>query len=87
MKLSELFRRIGVEFEIDMPEDAEEKLLCVRDLRDFVRKAYRAQGIEISSGAVYDRICQIAALLTRIDTSTITPETRLADLMQRNRAA
>lgn len=87
MQLSALFERFEIEFELDLPADAEERLLRVADVRDFIRKAYARQGIEISSGAVFDRLRQIAAVLTRTDASEIEPQTRLADLVSGRRAA
>jgi hypothetical protein len=86
MELRELFSRFEIEFELDLPEDAEETLACVRDVRDYVRKAYRDQGIEISSGAAFERIRRITALLTRADASEIEPGSRFTDLLQ-HRAA
>jgi len=81
MELSELFARFEVEFELELPEDAEQRLLTVSDVRDCIRKDYRRQGIEISAGAVFDRLRQIIAILTRTDATDIEPETRLADLV------
>jgi hypothetical protein len=80
MHVSELFQRYEIEFELDLPEDAEETLVYVRDVRDYIRKAYREQGIEASSGAIFDRLRQITAVLTRTDASEIEPQTRLSDL-------
>lgn len=87
MDLNELFARFEIEFEIDLPEDAEERMLRVCDVRDFVRKAYRAQGIEISAGAVFERLRRLSAVHTKTDASDIEPETRFADLVSRPRAA
>jgi hypothetical protein len=82
MELRELFARFEIEFELDLPDDAEETLTCVRDVRDYVRKAYDNQGVELSSGAAFERIRRITALLTRIDASEIEPGSRFADLLQ-----
>jgi hypothetical protein len=87
MQVGALFERFAVEFELDMPAEAEEKLLRVADVRDFIRKAYARQGIEISAGAVFDRLRQLAALLTHADASEIEPQTLLADLVAGRRAA
>ncbi len=86
MELRELFARFEIEFELDLPDDAEETLICVRDVRDYVRKAYRDQGVEISSGATFERLRRITALLTRTDASEIEPASRFADLVQKYRA-
>jgi hypothetical protein len=87
MELSELFLRFEVEFELDMPGDAEETLLCVRDVRDHIRKIYREQGVEAPSGAIFERLRRITAVLTRVDASDIEPQTRLCDLIPKHRAA
>lgn len=87
MELRELFARIEIEFELDLPDDAEETLLCVRDVRDYIRKAYRDQGVEISSGATFERLRRITAVLTRTDASEIEPASRFADLIAQYRAA
>jgi hypothetical protein len=87
MELRELFSRFEIEFELDLPDDAEETLLCVRDVRDYIRKAYGDQGVEISSGATFERLRRITALLTRTDASEIEPATRFADLIPQYRAA
>jgi hypothetical protein len=87
MDLNELFSRFEVEFELDLPDDAEESLVCVRDVRDHIRKVYREQGIEASAGAIFERLRRITALLTRTDASEIAPAPRLSDLVQAHRAA
>lgn len=87
MELRELFARFEIEFELDLPDDAEETLVCVRDVRDYVRKAYRDQGIEIPSGATFERIRRITALMTRADASEIEPASRFADLLPKYWAA
>ena len=86
MDLNELYERFEIEFEIDLPDDAEETLGRVKDVRDFVRTAYRTQGIEISAGAVFERVRRISAVLTHSDASEIEPETRFADLIARRAA-
>ena len=87
MDLNEVFSRYEVEFELDLPDDAEDSLLCVRDVRDYIRKVYRDQGIEASAGAIFERLRRITAVLTRTDASEIAPETRLSDLVRTHRAA
>ena len=89
MELSELFSRFEVEFELDIPEDVEETLQCVRDVRDYIRQVYREQGIEASAGAIFERVRRLTAQLTHSDASEIEPATRFADLMpgRPNRAA
>ena len=87
MDLNELFTRFEVEFELDLPDDAEDTLVCVRDVRDYIRKIYREQGIEASAGAIFERLRRIAAVLTHADASEIEPQTRLADLIPNDRAA
>jgi hypothetical protein len=87
MDLNELFSRFEVEFELDLPDDAEDTLVCVRDVRDYIRKVYRDQGIEASAGAIFERLRRIAAVLTQTDASEIAPATRLCDLVQASRAA
>ena len=87
MDLNELFTRFEVEFELNLPDDAEDTLVCVRDVRDYIRKIYREQGIEASSGAIFERVRRITAVLTHADASEIEPQTRLADLVLNDRAA
>ena len=81
MDLNELFERFEIEFELDLPEDAEETLLTVRDVRDYIRRIYRDQGIEAPAGAIFERVRRITAVLTHTDVSEIEPPTRFADLM------
>ncbi len=87
MDLDELFLRFEVEFELDMPDDAENTLVCVRDVRDYIREVYREQGIEAPAGAIFERVRRIAAHVTHADASEIEPKTRLADLILNSRAA
>lgn len=87
MELYELFERFEVEFELDLPDDAEETLPTVRDVRDYIRKIYRDQGIEAPAGAIFERIRRLTALLTRADASEIEPPTRFTDLLPDPRAA
>jgi hypothetical protein len=87
MELNELFSRFEVEFELDMPDDAEDTLVQVRDVRDYIREVYREQGIEAPAGAIFERVRRIAAHLAHADASEIEPQTRLADLIRHNRAA
>jgi hypothetical protein len=81
MELMELFERFEIEFELDLPEDAEDTLLTVRDVRDCIRKIYRDQGIEAPSGAIFERLRRLTATLTHSDASEIEPPTRFADLL------
>jgi hypothetical protein len=87
MELYELFERFEIEFELDLPDDAEETLLTVRDVRDSIRQIYREQGIEAPSGAIFERLRRLTALLTRADASDIEPATRFSDLLPTHRAA
>jgi hypothetical protein len=87
MEMNELFSRFEVEFELDMPDDAEDTLVHVRDVRDYIREVYREQGIEAPAGAIFERVRRIAAHLTHADASEIEPQTRLADLIRQDRAA
>jgi hypothetical protein len=80
MHLSELLSCFENEFELDIPEDAEETMVCVRDVRDYVREVYREQGIEVPSGAVFERIRRLVAVLTATDATDIRPDTKLVDL-------
>ncbi len=81
MELIELFERFEVEFELDLPADAEETLPTVRDVRDHIRRAYRDEGIEAPSGAIFERLRRLTACLTHTDASEIEPPTRFADLL------
>jgi acyl carrier protein len=81
MELQELFSRFEIEFEIDLPDDAEETLRCVRDVRDCVRRIYREQGIEAPAGAIFERLRRLIAVLARVDASEIEPQTHFADLL------
>lgn len=87
MELYNLFLRFSQEFEVDFPENAEEKLVSVKDVRDYVRKEISKQGIECSAGVVFDRICRLMAIVLRVDVSEIGPETRFADVLKRRSAA
>lgn len=80
MQLSELLSCFENEFELDIPEDAEESMLCIRDVRDYVREVYRGQGIEVPAGAVFERIRRLVAVVTATDATDVRPDTRLADL-------
>lgn len=81
MEVSDLLGRFEIEFEIDIPENAEDSLVTVRDVRDYIRKVYREQGIEAPAGAIFERMRRMIAVLTRNDASDIEPATRLADLV------
>ena len=83
----ELYERFEIEFELDLPGDAEETLLTVRDVRDCIRRIYREQGIEAPSGAIFERLRRVTAVLTRADASDIEPATRFSDLLPAPRAA
>jgi hypothetical protein len=80
MNLSDLFERLEVEFELEIPEDAEDSLLCVQDVRNYVREIYKEQGIEVPSGAIFERIRRMIALLAHVDASAIRPETKLSEI-------
>jgi hypothetical protein len=80
MNPSELYSRLEIEFELEIPEAAEEGLRSVRDVRDYIRHVYREQGIEVSSGAVFERVRRLIAVLARVDASAIRPETLLSDV-------
>lgn len=80
MEISDLLSRFEIEFEIEIPEYVEDSLVTVRDVRDYIRKVYREQGIEAPAGAIFERMRRLIAVLTRTDASEIEPATRLADL-------
>jgi len=81
MELHNLLLRFSNEFEIDFPENAEETMPAVKDVRDYVRHKIASQGIECSSGMVFDRMRALMAIVLRLDASTIRPETRFADVL------
>ena len=80
MNVTELLACFENEFELDIPEDAEETMVCIRDVRDYVREVYRGQGIEVPSGAVFERIRWLVAVVTATDATDVRPESKLADL-------
>lgn len=87
MELFNLFIRFEKEFEIEFPEQAPEKMLCVKDVCDFIRKEYARQGIEIPSGVIFDRIRRLLVIVLRADDSEIRPTTRFADVAPQRRPA
>lgn len=87
MDLYGLFLRFSKEFEVDFPEDAEEKFATVQDVRDFVRREIARQGVECSSGVVFDRLCRLMALVLRVDATEIKLQTRFEDILGRRSSA
>ncbi len=77
MNLGELYSRLEDEFEIEIPEEVEGKLVCVRDVRDYIRECYRLQGMEMPAGLVFERLRRLVAILAKTDASAIRPETKL----------
>jgi len=86
MNVNALFARLEIEFEMDIPEEIEESLVCVRDVRDFIRTTYRAQGIEAPAGAIFERVRRLAARLADADASDIRPETKFSEIVARRTA-
>lgn len=80
MNLTDFYSRLETEFELDIPEEAEEKLTNVRDVRDYIREAYRVQGTELPSGLIFERIRRIIAVLAKTDATAIKPETKLSEI-------
>lgn len=87
MDLESLFARFEAEFELDFPADAETTMTRVRDVREFVRRAYARQGIEISAGAVFERLRCVLALVVRGGADEVRPESALMDILARKRPA
>lgn len=87
MELYNLFVRFETEFEIEFPENAAETMVTVKDVRDFVRRAYAKQGIECSAGVIFDRIAKLLAILLRADAMAVRPETRFGDLLPKRKPA
>jgi hypothetical protein len=81
MKLSDLYSKLEEEFEIDIPEEAEETMVCVRDIRDYIREACRLQGIEMPAGAIFERVRRAIAVWAKVDAMSIQPQTKLVDIM------
>lgn len=81
MKLSDLFAGLETEFDLDIPEEVEDKMVCVRDVRDYIVEAYRMQGTQLPSALIFERVRRVIAGLTDLDTKNIQPQTKLADLM------
>lgn len=84
MNLSDLFAHLEIEFDIDIPEDAEETMLCVRDLRDYIRDAFKDQGMDLPAGAVFERVRRTIAVWAKVDAMTIQPQTKLIDIMPKS---
>lgn len=84
MKLSDLFSHLEVEFDLDIPEDAEETLLTIRDIRDYIRDCYRDQGMDQPAVAIFVRVCRVVAAWAKVDSRKLQPETKLADVMPRS---
>lgn len=80
MNLNELFTRLENEFQIEIPEADEAKLASVRDLRDYIREAYREQSMELPAGLIFERLRRLIALVALVDASDVKPESRLADI-------
>jgi hypothetical protein len=87
MELENLFLRFEKEFEIDLPEQADETIVSVKDACDFIRKEYARQGIEIPSGVVFDRIRRLMGIVLRADDAAIKLNTRFADVVARYNSA
>lgn len=86
MEVYNLFLRFETEFEVEFPENAEETMPCVKDVRDFVRREISRQGVECSAGVVFDRMCRLMALVLRVDATEIRPETRFSDVLRQSAA-
>lgn len=80
MNLSELYSRLESEFEVEIPESVEDNLICVRDVRDYIREIYKGQGIEMPSGAIFERLRRLIAGLAKVDVSAIRPEVKLSEV-------
>ncbi len=87
MELDSLFARFEKEFEIELPEHADEKMAHVKAMCDFIRKDYARQGVECSSGVIFDRVRRLMAIVLRIDEGEIRPATRFADVVARRSTA
>jgi hypothetical protein len=83
MDVYSLFLRFSKEFEVDFPDNAEETMITVKDVRDYVRREIARQGVECSSGVVFDRLCRIMSMVLRVDSTGIKLETRFEDLLLR----
>ncbi len=81
MELDNLFARFEKEFEIELPEHADEKMVQVRDVCAFIRKDYARQGIECPSGVIFDRVRRLMAIVLRADDGDIQLTTRFADMV------
>ena len=81
MELENLFLRIEKEFEIDLPEQAEDNVVSVKDACDFIRKEYARQGIECPAGMIFDRIRRLMAIVLRADDDKIRLNTRFSDVV------
>lgn len=84
MDLSDLFSHLEVEFDMDIPADAEETMPCVRDIRDFIRESYKDQGMDMPSVAVFERVRRAIAAWAKVDVKSIEPGTKLVDLMPKS---
>lgn len=80
MNISELYSRLEIEFEVEIPESVEEDLVQVRDVRDYIREIYKSQGIELPSGAIFERVRRMIADLAKVDVSSVRPETKLSEV-------
>lgn len=87
MELDTLFSRFEIEFEVEFADDAVDTLVTVKAVRDYIRREIMRQGVECSAGVVFDRMCQLIALVLRVDAMAIRPETRLADLLPKRQSA
>jgi acyl carrier protein len=84
MNLSDLFAHLESEFELDIPEDAEETMLCVRDIRDYICDCYRDQGMELPASAIFERVRRTIAVWAKVDVMKIQPQTRLTDIVPKS---
>ena len=84
MNLSDLFAHLEAEFDIDIPEDAEETLPCVRDVRDYIRDCYRDRGMNMPAVAIFERLRRAIARWAKIDGTKIEPQTKLVDLLPKS---
>lgn len=66
-------------FEIDIPNDVAEKMLTVRDVRDFVMGEYSRLGKHPDPDQIFDTIRALTVRISSADPEKIKLDTRFVD--------
>lgn len=73
----ELVLAVEEGFQIDIPNEAGEKMLSVRHMRDFVVAELRRLGREADPDAVFSRLCEIIIEQLAVESSEVALDAEL----------